>query len=178
MISRSRAGRRARRARRAASGALHADMFGPRNLSNGVDELPPVVALRGEDLPPFGGEPVEAAAALARLLDPLAGDPAALLQAVEEGIQRCHLELQAAAGSLLDQLADLVTVPRTRLDQRQNQQLGAALLQLPIEHPRYMLHSDILYRGTGRAVSTGRSAAGRARRGRNSRECALPPERA
>src|SRR5882762_626207 len=128
--------------------AFQSGMFGLRDLVNGVDELAPVVTLCGEHVPAFGGQAVEAAPALARLLDPLARDPPALLEAIEEGIEGGDLELEAAAGACLDQLADLVAVARARLDERQDQQLGAAFLQLAIEHPRYMPHSDILYKGT------------------------------
>src|SRR4029079_18764653 len=127
---------------------FHSGMFGSCDLLNRVDELAPVAPLRGEDLAPFDGQAVEAPPALAGFLDPPPGDPAALLEAVEQRIERRHLELEAAARALLDQLADFIAVPRPRLDQRQDQQLGAAFLQLPVEHPRDMLHSDILYRGT------------------------------
>src|SRR5688572_9184532 len=106
-MSRSRAGRSASRESLEASGAVQLGIFGSRDQSNGVDEFAPVVALRGEDLLAFGGEAVEAPPPLARLLDPLARDPAALLEAVEQGIERGHLELQPPARALLDQLADL-----------------------------------------------------------------------
>src|SRR5215207_9268460 len=102
MISRSRAGRSASRESRDASAGFHSlpdsDRSGIvrlRDLLNGVDEFAPVVALRGEDLPPFGGQAVEAAPALAGLLDPLPGDPAAFFQPVQQGVERRHLELQA-----------------------------------------------------------------------------------
>src|SRR3954471_1216825 len=121
-------------------------MFRPRDPLNRLDELAPVIALRGQHLAAFRSQPIEAPAALARLLDPASRDPAALLEAVEQRVQRGHLELQPPAGSLLDQLADLVAMPRAGLDQRQDQQLGAAFLHLAIEHPRYMLHSDILHK--------------------------------
>src|SRR4051812_27695803 len=151
MISRSRAGLRRSRARREESapcqwflGIESSGMFGSRNLFDRVDELAPIVPLCRQDVAPLRGQAVETAAPFARLLDPLAGDPAALLEAVEQRIERGDLELQPPAGSLFDQLADLVAMPRPRLDQRQDQQLGAALLELPVEHPGYMLHSDIL----------------------------------
>src|SRR6187431_1139087 len=107
MISRSRAGRSDRRASREASAAFQSGMFGPRDLFDGIDEFAPVVTLRGEDLPALRREAIEPAPALTRLLDPPAGDPAALLEPVEEGIERRDLELQPPPGSLLDQLADL-----------------------------------------------------------------------
>src|SRR6185436_16026092 len=130
-------------------------MFGSGDVLDGVDEFPPVVALRGEHAPPFGGEPVEAPPPLAGLLDPASRDPAALLEAVEEGIERGDLEADPSVGSLLDQLADLVAVARTGLDEREDEELGAPFLQLAVEHPRDMLHSDISYRGLWRPCQCG-----------------------
>src|SRR3982751_6388312 len=123
-------------------------MFGPRDQLNRLDELAPVITLRGEHLAAFCRQPIKAPAALAGLLDPPSRDPAALLEPIEQRVERGHFELQPPAGSLLDQLADLVAMARASLDERQDQQLGAALLHLAIEHPRYMLHSDILHNGT------------------------------
>src|SRR6185369_12810042 len=158
MMSRSRAGRRARRASREASAGVQSpldsargdpevlegsSMFRSRNLLNRVHEFAPVVALRSQDLPALAGQSIETAAPLARLLDPLADDPAPFLETVEERVERGDLELQPAAGPLLDQLADLVAVAGPGLDERQDQQLRAAFLQLPAQHRRYMLHSDI-----------------------------------
>src|SRR3954463_4216055 len=146
ITSRSRAGRSDRRASRAASRRFQSGMFGPRDELNRLDELAPVITLRGEHLAAFCRQPIKAPAALARLLDPSPRDPAALFEPVEERIERGHLELQPPAGSLLDQLADLVAMPCAGLDQRKDQQLGAAFLHLAIEHPGYMLHSDILHK--------------------------------
>ena len=53
---------------------------------------------------------------------------------------------------------------RLILDQREDQQLGAAFLQLAIEHPRLdMLHSDILLKSISRVKSGGGAGALRAR---------------
>src|SRR5258705_13651177 len=141
MISRSRAGRSARRASRDASAGFQSGMFGPRDLLNGVHEFAPVVPLRRQDLPALASEAIEAAPALAGLLDPLAHDPAPLLEPVEQGIQGRDLELHPPAGARLDQLADLVPMPGPGLHEGQDQQLRAAFLELPVEHAGYMLHS-------------------------------------
>src|SRR3954470_13509933 len=141
-------------------------MFRPRDQLNRLDELAPVITLRGEHLAPFCRQAIKAPAALAGLLDPSSRDPAALLQPAEQWVERGHLELQPPAGSLVDQLADLVAMPRASLDQREDQQLGAAFLHLAVEHPRYMLHSDILHNGTapGKADSIPRgTGSGRGR---------------
>src|SRR5687768_9604224 len=126
MISRSRSGRSLSEASRVATSALQSGMILLRNPLDRVNEFGPVAALRRQHAAAFGCQPVEPAPALVRLLDPLAGDPAALLEAVEQRIERRHLELQPAARALLDQLADLVAVTRACFHQRQDQQLGAA----------------------------------------------------
>jgi hypothetical protein len=57
-------------------------MFDSCNPRDGVDELTPVVTLRGEHALPLGREPIEPAPPLARSLDPSAGNPSALLESV------------------------------------------------------------------------------------------------
>lgn len=52
------------------------------------------------------------------------------LEAVEQRVERRDVEFEQAVGALLDQLADLVAVPGAVLDQRQHQELGAALLHV------------------------------------------------
>jgi hypothetical protein len=76
-------------------------MFGSRDQADGFDKLFPVVALRGEHAAAFGGQAVEAPPALAGFLDPAPGDPSALLEAVEQGIERGDLEPQPPSISLL-----------------------------------------------------------------------------
>src|SRR5213594_4463457 len=116
-------------------------MFHPGDAADGQDEFAPRVALRCQDVGAHGRQPVVAAAALPRLLDPSPQDPAALLEAVEQRIQRGHAELEDATRPRLDQLAEVVAVPRLILEERENQQLGAALLELAIEHAvLYVLH--------------------------------------
>src|SRR5947209_6764019 len=126
---------------------FHSGMFGLRNLRDRVDELPPVIALRGEDALALGRQTIEAPPAFAGLLDPLARNPSPFLEPVEQRIERRDLEFQASAGALLDQLADLVAVARARVHEREDQELGAAFLQFALEHPRDMFHSDIFYSG-------------------------------
>src|SRR5687767_9400940 len=79
-------------------------------------------------------QPVITALAFAGLLDPAALDPAAILEAEQGRVEGRERELQPAAGSLLDQLADLVSVPRPRFNQRQHEHLRAAFLQFRAEH--------------------------------------------
>src|SRR4029079_4432541 len=104
----------------------HSGIFDSSDAADRLDELAPGVALGLEHLGAGRGEPVVAAPALAGLLDPAALDPAALLEAVEERIQMSDTEAEAAARPGFDQLAQVVSVPRLILDERQDQQLGAA----------------------------------------------------
>src|ERR1051325_314041 len=125
------------------SGMLHSG-----NPADRENELAPGVALRGEHVGADGRQTVVATAALSGLLDPAAQNPAALLESVEQRVQRRDAELQQAAGSQFDQLAQLVAVARLVFEERQDEELGTALFQLAIEHPALdVLHSDILCRG-------------------------------
>lgn len=95
-----------------------------------------------EDLAPFPGQPIVATTALAGSLHPTPFEPAPLLQAIKQGIQSGRAEAQFATGSGFDQLANLVAVALPGLDQGQDEELGAALLQLAVG--RHISHSDIL----------------------------------
>ena len=74
------------------------------------------------------GELVEAATALSRLLDPAPFEQALALEPVKHGIERRDVEHQRATGSLFDEFADLIAMARPILDERHDQQLGAAFL--------------------------------------------------
>src|SRR5262245_59662208 len=104
--------------------------FNSRDPADRVGELAPGVALRLQHLLSGRRQPVVAAAALTRPLDPAALDPAALLEAIQQRIQRRDAELQHTARARFDQLAEVVAVARLILDERQDEQLGASLLQL------------------------------------------------
>src|SRR6185503_15214169 len=105
----------------------------------------PAPALFGEHLAAGPRDAVVAAAALSGLLHPPAADPAAPLEAVQQRIQGRHREAHVPARARLDQLRHLVAVAGPVLDQREDHQLGAALLQFAIEDPRVdILHSKIL----------------------------------
>src|SRR5262245_59924277 len=121
------------------------DRLHPRYPVDGLDERPPRVALRCQDVRTGGREAVVAPAALPGLLDPAALDPAAFFEAIQQRIKGCDTERDGTARLRLDQLAQLVAVPRLRLQQREDQQLGASLLELAVEHGRFDIrHSDIL----------------------------------
>ena len=67
-----------------------------------------------------------------------------MLEPVQQRIERCRLEPDPPLRALVDQLADLVTVAGPVLDQRQDQEFGAAFLELAIEARGYRLHNNIL----------------------------------
>src|SRR5688572_5533175 len=108
-------------------------MLDPRDEPDRLDEALPRLALARERAPPVGGERVEAAPPLPRLLDPAPLQPATLLEAVEQWVQRGDVELEQPLRPRLDELADLVTVTRTVLDDREDDQLRGAFLELAVE---------------------------------------------
>src|SRR6202011_3160636 len=107
-------------------------MFRSRNAIDGLYEYLPTGPLRGQDLTPLRRQAVIPAAALPCFFDPPALDPAALLQSIKQRIKRRHPEAQLSIGAVLNQLANLVAVAGTDLHQRENQQLGASLFELPV----------------------------------------------
>jgi hypothetical protein len=58
-----------------------------------------------------------------------------MLEPVEQRIERGCLEADLPSRALVDQLADLITMAGPVLDQRQDEELGAAFLELAIEAP-------------------------------------------
>src|SRR5204862_8030744 len=76
---------------------------------------------------------VETPAPLVWLFDPGAFDPATLLEAIEQRIQRIDVEGELAVGACVYQLAEFVAVARPRLEDRENEQLRGAALQFAIE---------------------------------------------
>src|SRR5712671_7268095 len=107
-------------------------IFRLRDAVDGVDQVEPGGALCLET--PFSPrrEPVKATPPLSGLFHPSPLDQSPRLQAIEQGIKRCYVELQYAVRALLDQLADLVAMPRSMLDQGQYEQFSTALFQFPI----------------------------------------------
>jgi len=79
---------------------------------------------------PCAGQPVIAPPALAALLHPLALNPAALFQAVQQRVQGRRVKTERTFGSPLDQLADFVAVAWQGFQQREEQQLGAAFFSI------------------------------------------------
>ena len=85
-------------------------------------------ALRCQHRAAAFGDPGITATSLAGLLDPAAFDQRALFEAIERGIKRRHREPHRAAGPDLDLASDLVAVVIGFVDQRQDEEIGAAFL--------------------------------------------------
>src|SRR5262249_4096258 len=109
-------------------------MSAPQDLIDGVAELFPGTLLAAQELASFGGQAIKAAPPVAGLLDPAAADEAARLEPDEHGVQRADAEREPPAGSSFDALPDFVTVPGARIEQREDEQLGAAFLELVVGH--------------------------------------------
>src|SRR5262245_55359193 len=115
--------------------------------AHGLYEVPPGLALAVEDAASSRSESVKAAPPLARLFHPASLQPSAFLQSVEQRVERGHMEREMSVRAALDQFADLVTVPRSRLENRQDDEFRRALLQLAIQDPLVVIwHSHICYR--------------------------------
>src|SRR5262245_10811018 len=133
-MSARRAGARCSGARRRSIARRKSGILDARNAIDGGHEFTPRPALRFEDAGARGREAVVAAAALAGLLDPAAVNPAAFFETVEQRIERRDAELEHAAGAQLDQLAEVITMPRLVFNEGEDQEFGAPLFQLAIEH--------------------------------------------
>ena len=98
------------------------------------DKFVPGAALRGEEFAAGGRQAVKPTPALSGLFHPAAGDQASIFEAAENGIERADAELDASFGARFDELTDLIAVARARLDQKENQEFGAAFLEFTVEH--------------------------------------------
>src|SRR5687768_13080134 len=114
-----------------------------------VDELAPHAAPRAKDFAAGWSEPIETAASLARFLDPPARDPALFFKLVEQGIERRRLEAQLAAGSRFNDLRQFIPMPIGTVEDRQQQELGAAFLQRPGRDIRHIGMKHIYLTETG-----------------------------
>src|SRR4030095_6406606 len=95
-------------------------MFASRHAAHRLYESVPSLARLGEHALPLGRYLVEPAAPFIRLLDPRPLDPSPLLETVQQWIERIDVERQLASRTRVDQLAQLVAVPRPHLEQREN----------------------------------------------------------
>src|SRR5262245_56272193 len=96
------------------------------DAAGGVGERAPRAALALEDLRARRRDLVVATPALPRLLDPAPLNPSALLEAIEQRIERGDAKLQHTVRPRFDQLAQVVAVTRLIFEEREDQQLRAA----------------------------------------------------
>jgi hypothetical protein len=111
-------------------------MFVSRNAPHGLHKGGPRFPLLREDAPAFRRDLVKPTASLVGLFDPCPLDPPTLLEAVEQRIERIDMERQLPTGPRVDQLTQLVAVSGPRVEERQDEQLGGAALQLAVERAR------------------------------------------
>src|SRR5262245_31164762 len=129
-------------------------MLHPRDARDGRHELLPRVPLRREHAFSFGGNAVVATPALSRLFDPAPLDHAAFLEAIQERIERCGVERQNAGRARFDELAQLVAVSRLCLDERQDEQFGASLFHLAVDHSGMLICGVATYCDTPYELSS------------------------
>src|SRR5262245_10563001 len=127
-------------------------MFGSCDLADRLDERGPRLALPREHAASLSRDFVVAPSPLARLFHPRALDPRALFESVEQRVQRVDVEGELAARARLDQLAQLVAMSRAGVEQREDQQLRRAFLQLAVQGAGVdVCHRQIIYRQTYRS---------------------------
>src|SRR5215471_21505022 len=126
MISASRSGRKPLRRRCCRTYSGQSGMARPHNLVDGGHKLVPGAALVLQKLASRGRQPVQAPPPLARLFQPAAGNQAAILQAKQNGVERTDAKADLPIGTLFDELADVVSMARTRFEEGENEKLGAA----------------------------------------------------
>src|SRR3974377_284165 len=128
------------------SGMLH-----PRDSADPADKFLPAVALLGQSLLTLRGQTVVTPPSLIGFFDPTSLNPAAILEPVEQRIQRSDVEPQLAPRAAFDELPDIVTMARLVLEKRENQQLSAAFLPFLLQGHTHMCDSYIPVRmwGTG-----------------------------
>src|SRR5215475_8013294 len=107
-------------------------MLNPGDQVDGFDELTPACALLRQHVLANGSQTIVAAPTLARLFNPAAPNPVPFLKSIEQRIKRSDVESNRTARTQLDQLANLVSVPGTIFEQRQDHQFGAAFFQFTI----------------------------------------------
>src|SRR3954462_10291551 len=125
-----------RSANRARTTRLQSAMLDSGDAADERDEVLPTLLLRTQRISPSRRQAVVAASALLCLLHPPANDPPVFFEPVEQRLQGGDMKSQRPAGSDLDQFGDVVPVSRLILQQRQDQQLRAALFPLRLRHAR------------------------------------------
>src|SRR5262245_40511966 len=108
-------------------------MFASCHHTHRLDERVPRFALTLQHPPSVGRELVEPPPAFAGLLDPGAFDPAALLEPVEQRIERVDVKHETAGRTGVDERCQLVAMARPGFEKGQEQQLSRAFLELAVQ---------------------------------------------
>src|SRR6516164_11455602 len=111
-------------------------MFHPRDSVDGADEFLPAEALLRENPLSFCRKAVVPSPSLIGLFDPPPQNPTAVLEPVQQGIERGNVKIERAAGAQLDEFANVVTMAGLFVQQGENQQLSATLFPFV----RYRFH--------------------------------------
>src|SRR4030095_7345344 len=130
-------------------------MFESRGLRQRGDERGPSSALCAKRLPADSSETVITAAPLSRVFDPSPVDPLAILELVEQGIERRHVERQQPARFARDLAGDVIAVELAVFERGENEDFGAALARRgPDDRISHMWQSYISSRFKGSRSST------------------------
>jgi hypothetical protein len=98
------------------------------DLCNGGRELQPSGAQLVERAAAGGGDRIESAATFTGLLHPATGDPTAVFHAIQQGVERRDMKRQHALRAGFDELVELIPVASLVLEEREDEEFGAALL--------------------------------------------------
>src|SRR5579863_2317342 len=107
-----------------------AGQLGTQDPVDGGHEAFPLCSLLRELLAARRRQRIEPRLAVRRRGPPSGGDPAAILQALQRGIQCAMLNEQLSPGCLLDGARDALSVLRSEDERPQDQQVESALQQL------------------------------------------------
>src|SRR5258708_40187984 len=97
-------------------------------------EFRPFLAERRKLLLPCGSQPVASALAAVAACFPASANPAALLHAVEHGIQGREREAQSSLGLCLDTPRHFIAVKRTFLENAEDREFRGAALDSTSNH--------------------------------------------
>src|ERR1051326_4658759 len=120
-------------------------MIEPRNLVQRPHEFLPRPPLIGQRRAPLRRQPVESPPPLVGLLHPAPLHQPLPLQPVEHRINRRDVKLQKLAGFRFHQLRQLISMPLPPFEQRQQNHLRAAALQILGVHIRSRLYIYTLH---------------------------------
>jgi hypothetical protein len=109
---------------------------GPHDKTDGVHDLPPLVALLLQLTTTFRRERVIARATIVLRGRPAGLDPPAILETVQRGIQGPLLHLEKRLGPLLDRPRDGVSVCGAELQRLQDQHVERPLQKVSAGRPR------------------------------------------